>query len=894
MATAQAPLPATAPKARITTGKGTPAEKSWNLRRPITLIGSRRTAHILLRHPEVSKAHCVVLNTGHHVIARDLNSRTGVLVNGQSIRSVEIRDGHVMKIGPVEIEFSIQSGTEHMDRDPLKMPCPLNLARKDSEERWLLSEAICVIGRKPGTDVFLDHTDVSLAHAIVCCVNDRLSLFDLGSRTGTWLNGQPIQFAYLKGGDTIRVGPFDMSVCLDGESPVANESAEATLGQEDLPSLVLQCGRALGSGDPTDISEALEDESVPMEPEAIEGHVPDVSKTITLSGSGNVAAGTTSSEGEGFEGTYSPENLISDLEQNLAVLQQNMAQSAQRLGQWQKRLEARSEQLDRRDAELNRKVEEIGQLEQELAHRKGEIDRYDQEIERREAELKAGQEELAKRQADLEGRLAQLANDAAGLDRAKAELEAARKSVEDSQNAVRARTAELDRTKAELEAARKALDESEDAAKARSAELDQRESEVKQREGRLTEREQELATQQQELQAAQDELEARRAEVAAEIAHQEEQLAESQAEVASKNEQLAERARQLDARHQELQVERERFDRERADWESKAKALENERREIAAAVSQLERDRAELASEKVAAKEEAQRRSAALEASSAEVEKRRQELQACSERQEAEAKALARMKEELEKVSGTWKSRADELDRREQELRQREAAVQQQAARVEKDLASVRKQTVLIQQLKAALAQANAVFATGSEPSDAPGGSSSSRSEPDVSGSVKTTASHGAETVGAVPEGNERADAAQTVGQAHGSPSETPHVEEPPAAPSPAPSTPQAVSSTHLDDAAQHANPAVSRRPDGGRKTDPSKPAGTSRTVAAPKDGPSKAELDPETLESLKMMRRLGAKGTDDELLAQLAAKHKSKGSEEGDGAKKKRWWSRT
>ncbi|MBI4718161.1 MAG: hypothetical protein HY763_10180 [Planctomycetes bacterium] len=56
-------LPATAPFVRITAGVGSASQKTWNIRRPVTLIGSTRPAHIVLHDRDVSNAHCVIVNT---------------------------------------------------------------------------------------------------------------------------------------------------------------------------------------------------------------------------------------------------------------------------------------------------------------------------------------------------------------------------------------------------------------------------------------------------------------------------------------------------------------------------------------------------------------------------------------------------------------------------------------------------------------------------------------------------------------------------------------------------------------------------------------------------------------------------------------------------------------
>lgn len=785
----QAPLPASAPKTRITTGKGSAGEKSWNLRRPITLIGSRRTSHILLRHPEVSKAHCLVVNTGRHVVARDLNSRTGTYVNGQVIRLVGLRHGDVMRIGPVQIEFAIQADGDTSEPDPVKAPFTVGLKRKDGNDQWALDDAVCLIGRKTGCDVFLDHQDISLAHAVVCSIDGQPVVFDLGSRTGTWLNGQQIHFGYLRPGDTLRVGPFELGVVLNGVSePCGGEGGsvvdEVPTGP-DVPR-VIRAGPvpAETCGEPTDLCEPVDDEVVPADHDGVAGKPDAAWQDIVISTPDDGGAPSDPGDSGPSEGRiFNVGSLLNNLEQNLATLQQNMAQSAHQMAQWQKDLQARASRLDHREQELNK-------------------------------------------------------------------------------------------------------------------------------------RERILEAHQKELQAAQAELEQRRTEVLEEIEQQRHQLAEMQAHVTAQSEQLADRVKALEHREAELKTQQDRVDQARADVETQEKALhqerhalkaageEMERREqaLAAARSQLERDQAEWEHRKSAAEDHLRQQSDALEAVSADIERQRQDLEARVAQHQTEVRAVIEAKQELEETARKLDTRSAELDRREQQLAKRLAGVQQQAARVEKEFATLRKQAALIQQLQSALAQANAIFAAPLSPGqDAvcePDGAPPARPAVELNVGAEESELAGAEACPSAPLTTE------TRGGA------SPPDPDPPRVP-----PPSTEADPHKGPARSDTGAAVKpTRPDGidgppSRQTGAGDPAPQARphgTVSvsppghvparsdSPKTDPPVLQLDPETREQLRMMRRLGAKGTDEELLAQLTAKHKSNRPEdESEPTKKKRWWSR-
>ena len=505
-------LPEGAPKARITIGSGSPSEKSWNLRRPVTMIGSRRTAHILLRHPEVSKAHCVVVNTGRHVIASDLNSRTGTSASGQAMTLSELHDGDVLRIGPVDVEVAIQAGEAADDADPGQMPLSAALRRRDGADQWELSRAVVLVGRKQGCDVLLDHSDVSLAHAVLCHVDGELAVFDLGSRTGTWLNGEQVHYAVVHANDVLRVGPLELDVVSDALTPRAEQAdgelpaAEPEGGEVEPTHLPA----ALGSTEPTDISEPIEDETVPADWDG--GNADDLVQPDAVADTSaiNLQAGS----------GQNAEAIVSDLEQSLSAFQQNLTQSAQRLTEWQARLEARAADLDR--------------SEQELAGRRGELE---------ECEGKAAEQELALATRTLE------------VERATSELDQAREAQEQG---------------------RRALEEAEEGLSRREGELGERESAVSDREAQISEQEQSLTDQQEALQTAQAELAQKQADLAEEVDQARQRHAEQEQALASAEEALKAKEEALEATSTEVEGRRQEVEAYAAEVETYANQIEAE------------------------------------------------------------------------------------------------------------------------------------------------------------------------------------------------------------------------------------------------------------------------------------------------------------------------------
>ncbi len=92
------------------------------------------------------------------------------------------------------------------------------------------------IGRHPSNDLQLTDKQVSRFHAIVEGGDSWALLRDLGSRNGTWVNGQRVSEAQLRPGDEIRLGTVRMEL-LEGvslEPPSAKEESAVSIAPEAL------------------------------------------------------------------------------------------------------------------------------------------------------------------------------------------------------------------------------------------------------------------------------------------------------------------------------------------------------------------------------------------------------------------------------------------------------------------------------------------------------------------------------------------------------------------------------------------------------------------------------------------------------------------------------------
>jgi len=111
------------------------------------------------------------------------------------------------------------------------------------------------IGRQPGNDIRLEDQTVSSEHAAVQ-IGNPVTLTDLGSTNGTFVNGERISKQALAHGDVIRIGHHEMKF-VDEQS------------QDMAATVVLQPGQAKAAGEASlhILSGAKAGETLPLDKE---------------------------------------------------------------------------------------------------------------------------------------------------------------------------------------------------------------------------------------------------------------------------------------------------------------------------------------------------------------------------------------------------------------------------------------------------------------------------------------------------------------------------------------------------------------------------------------------------------------------------------------------------
>ena len=224
--TTQSGLPSLVPHGRF---KGKPA---MPLGRPVTVIGGRSRSHLHLVSSSVSKSHAMVVNSGSGFYVRDLASRTHIFLNGQQVTEAVLKDGDILAVGPFTFRFTDPKRSSSSKSAP-EVPAGV-LRASNSALPLSLDSRVTIIGRRPTCDVVIDEMDVSTTHAVIFEMSGKRFIRDLGSRTGTFVNGTAVHQQPLEFGDEIKVGSVTMTYVETAEGAVGGVGAEPPDITEDL------------------------------------------------------------------------------------------------------------------------------------------------------------------------------------------------------------------------------------------------------------------------------------------------------------------------------------------------------------------------------------------------------------------------------------------------------------------------------------------------------------------------------------------------------------------------------------------------------------------------------------------------------------------------------------
>lgn len=182
----------------------------------VNRIGSDPEGAAVLALPGIQRAHCVI-----HVTSTGANVQVPVgggpvTVNGKQVADLMgLRSGDVLAIGPVAAKFlvveearSFSDGGDDANATRVRMAVPKFMLRGVSGAVFSKVFPITgpvVIGRAAECDIAVPADEMSRRHALVKPTSEGLSVEDLGSSNGTFINNKRVQQGFMQAGDELRL-----------------------------------------------------------------------------------------------------------------------------------------------------------------------------------------------------------------------------------------------------------------------------------------------------------------------------------------------------------------------------------------------------------------------------------------------------------------------------------------------------------------------------------------------------------------------------------------------------------------------------------------------------------------------------------------------------------------
>lgn len=226
--------------------------KEWPIDAGQTLIGRDERAHVpLFSDPSIPPLAAVIVKQGNTYHLQDPQSPIGVGLNGHRVSQAQLNHGDTINIGPLSLQFLVRSGgsatfegrhkgvpigpaAQPQQQRPTQVSSPSTqyptaamIPQPQAQSQTVTSAqtGLCLvaltgpmagnrfaigthleIGREgSGLSIAYD-PQASRRHAAVALVGGQLTVSDLGSTNGTYVNGHRVTHAAINTGDQLMVG----------------------------------------------------------------------------------------------------------------------------------------------------------------------------------------------------------------------------------------------------------------------------------------------------------------------------------------------------------------------------------------------------------------------------------------------------------------------------------------------------------------------------------------------------------------------------------------------------------------------------------------------------------------------------------------------------------------
>ncbi len=196
----------------------------------VNRVGSGPDNAVVLADPAVGELHCEIHVTGTGANLQVPAGGGPVSVNGKPVPDImALRAGDQIGFGPIMARFAVveaaRSGPaagadEDSGATRVRLAVPKYVLRGVSGAVFGKVFPVAgpvVIGRAPECDISVHAEEISRRHALVKPTQDGLSVEDLGSSNGTYINAKRVQQGFLNAGDELRLDAVRFIVVAPGQ-----------------------------------------------------------------------------------------------------------------------------------------------------------------------------------------------------------------------------------------------------------------------------------------------------------------------------------------------------------------------------------------------------------------------------------------------------------------------------------------------------------------------------------------------------------------------------------------------------------------------------------------------------------------------------------------------------
>jgi pSer/pThr/pTyr-binding forkhead associated (FHA) protein len=203
-----------------------------------TTIGRDERAHIpLFGDMSVAPLHATIVRSGSQFILRDAGSPVGIGVNGVRVPEAVLQGGDTIQIGGFSLEFMNKSPNTNRQVGPLQpivqqgaavtpMATPMQPVAQP-QVAWIPTLVVIsgpqtgqrlsvtgnlAVGREGAGLALVGDSQASRQHCVFEFGPSGLSVRDLGSTNGTFVNGAKVPASPLRVGDTVTIGSTQIRV----------------------------------------------------------------------------------------------------------------------------------------------------------------------------------------------------------------------------------------------------------------------------------------------------------------------------------------------------------------------------------------------------------------------------------------------------------------------------------------------------------------------------------------------------------------------------------------------------------------------------------------------------------------------------------------------------------